>query len=40
MDEKGRYSVKTIAEYIIDYCDKHLGGVSNLRSIFNNRLFY
>lgn len=31
MDEKGRYSVKTIAEYIIDYCDKHLGGVSNLR---------
>lgn len=27
----GRYSVKTIAEYVIYYCDKHFNGVSNLR---------
>lgn len=28
---KGRYSVKTIAEYVIYYCDKNFNGVSNLR---------
>lgn len=28
---KGKYSVDTVSTYIINYCDKHFGGVSNLR---------
>ncbi len=27
----GKYSVDTISKYIINYCDEHFGGVSNLR---------
>lgn len=28
---EGKYSVDTVSRYIIDYCDKHFGGVSNYR---------
>lgn len=28
---EGKYFVDTVSRYIIDYCDKHFGGVSNYR---------
>lgn len=28
---EGKYSVDTVSRYIINYCDEHLGGVSNIR---------